>query len=34
LLADYFLIKEKGDDLRVYQDEKKFVPQKEQLIND
>ena len=33
LLADYFLLKEKGDDLRVYEEEKDFVPNKAKMIN-
>lgn len=28
LLADYELLKEKGDDVRVYLDEKKYISQK------
>ena len=28
LLADYEFLKEKGDDVRVYLDEKKYIPQK------
>lgn len=31
LLADYYMIKEKGDDVRVYTNERQFVPNKEQL---
>ena len=33
LLNDYFLLKEKGDDLRVYEEEKEFVPNKAQMLN-
>jgi len=33
LLNDYFLLKEKGDDLRVYEEEKEFVPNKAKMLN-
>jgi len=33
LLNDYFLLKEKGDDLRVYEEEKEFVMNKEKMLN-
>lgn len=34
LLADYFLIKEKGDDVKVYAEERNFVPNKGKIIKD
>jgi hypothetical protein len=34
LLADYFLLKEKGDDLKVYAEERDFVPNKGKMINE
>lgn len=33
LMSDYYFLKDKGDDLKIYQDEAKFVPHKDQVIN-
>ena len=33
MLADYYLLKEKGDDVRVYMDEKRYLTNK-QVVND